>query len=756
MKFLFTSDQESEKAPLDEAAEVKIPEIDPGTRALREAVSASITTTASLIAALYGLLAFIHPFILTGDNRWVMSALAAVSSLLSGAIAVAWRRNPRQNQAHMASVVLAGIALVNTVVHFALFRQAVNTTNFVVLIVGLGLVMLSRVSFYSMVALALAAWATIVARFDVPEPSEWGWFLLFAAFAGGILEEQRINATRASGMRVDLLLQRSQVLQDLVKAPALSDTNVRPVLKLISEAARVNLAASSVTIWLMEGDDKHALQPVASDREEASGSHKPVTNPPALDDGFTQRLFESRTVVSLRGPQGLSGGSRAHSQGTSRPTLYAGIISSRNLSGVIVIERDPIDTDWTLEDQMFAASIADLANLALQTRQRIALEGQARKAEHLESLGVLAGGVAHDFNNLLTVILGNIELMQQSETNSSDTKTSLESMMEASIRARDLAQQMLAYAGRAHRQTQTIDLAAFGSEIDQDWAHDLLEGIEVIFDIDREQVLAVDVDPTQIRQVILNLLTNARDSGASRITISVGSGSDLELSSGDILPENPECHWLMVADNGSGMAPDEIERIFEPFYTTRETGTGLGLAASRGIMRAHLGALTVESELHRGSRFRMTLPHSTKALETISPEALGQLVSVAEKTKVLLIEDEDLVARLTTTLLKQSGRQVQWLDSLAAFHDELPAMDLGQIEFALIDVTLGDGSGLDAATLIRKRQPRLPIILVSGYDARNVLQDQRLGDSFEFLSKPFSRGGLQASIDNAIARIAPE
>ena len=615
--------------------------------------------------------------------------------------------------------------------------------------------MLSRVSFYSMVALALIAWATIVARFDVPEPSEWGWFLFFAAFAGGLLEEQRINATRASGMRVDLLLQRSQVLQDLVKAPALSDTNVRPVLNLISEAARVNLEAASVTIWLKEGD-KQALQPVASDREEASGRQQRAPTPPNLDDDFTQRLFESRTVTSLRDPQGLSGVNRAQGQRVPRPTLYAGIISSRNLSGVIVIERDPIGADWTLEDQMFAASIADLANLALQTRQRIALEGQARKAEHLESLGVLAGGVAHDFNNLLTVILGNIELMQESETNSIDTKTSLESMMEASVRARDLAQQMLAYAGRAHRQTQTIDLAAFGSEIDQDWAHDLLEGIEVVFDIDRQKVLAVDVDPTQIRQVILNLLTNARDSGASQITISVGSESDLELSGGDALLTSTQSHWLMVADNGSGMAASEIERIFEPFYTTRETGTGLGLAASRGIMRAHLGALTVESELHRGSRFRMTLPHSTKALETISPEALGQLVRVPEKTKVLLIEDEDLVARLTTKLLNQSGRQVQWLDSLSAFRDELPSMDLDKIEFALIDVTLGDGSGLDAATLIRKRQPKLPIILVSGYDARNVLQDQRLGDSFEFLSKPFSRGGLQASIDNAIARIAPE
>ena len=191
-----------------------------------------------------------------------------------------------------------------------------------------------------------------------------------------------------------------------------------------------------------------------------------------------------------------------------------------------------MESNWTLEDQMFAASIADLANLALQTRQRIVLEGQARKAEHLESLGVLAGGVAHDFNNLLTVILGNIELMQESQTASSETQTSLESMMEAGIRARDLAQQMLAYAGRAHRETRTIDLASFGSEIDRDWAHDLLEGIKVVFDIDHSKIFAVDVDPTQIRQVILNLLTNARDSGASRITISTGSESESQTFGG--------------------------------------------------------------------------------------------------------------------------------------------------------------------------------------------------------------------------------
>ena len=198
------------------------------------------------------------------------------------------------------------------------------------------------------------------------------------------------------------------------------------------------------------------------------------------------------------------------------------------------------------------------------------------------------------------------------------------------------------------------------------------------------------------------------------------------------------------------MPAEEIERIFEPFYTTRESGTGLGLAASLGIMRAHLGALNVKSTHGEGSHFRILLPRSSKQPETFSTESPGELVDVSEQTKVLLIEDEPLVARLATKMLTQSGRQVEWLDSLSAFRRDFPSIDPGEIEFALIDVTLGDGSGLDAATALRQRRPDLPVILMSGYDARNALEGRRLGDSVEFLSKPFSRGALQASIDKAI------
>ncbi|MGE4608880.1 MAG: ATP-binding protein, partial [Myxococcota bacterium] len=642
----------------------------------------------------------------------------------------------------------------NTVLHFALFQQAANTTNFIILILGAGLVMLSRASYYAIVTLSLAAWVTIVNRFDVPEPSEWGWFLFFAVFVGGNLEEQRIPTPRASRKREELLLERSAALQNLVKTPALSDTNVTHILNLIAEAARINLSASIVTIWLPKGDNQE-LRVVASNRADLTSTSAPTPQTLAISEEFTQLLFENRTVTSNRHTGSTSSGGDPYREDQNQPTLYVGIISSRHVVGVILIEREGRHSAWTLDDQMFAASTADLANLALQTRRRIVLEGRARKAEHLESLSVLAGGVAHDFNNLLTVILGNIELMQEAPAASDETLSNLESMMEASMRARDLAQQMLAYAGRAHRETRTIDLASFGSDIDRVWAHDLLEGIDVSFDIDRSKVFPVDVDPTQIRQVILNLLTNARDASASRITISVGTESQLKLSEDDSTLGNEAYHWLEVGDNGSGMHPSEIDRIFEPFYTTREKGTGLGLAASLGIMRAHLGALNVESTLGQGSQFRILLPCSSKEPEMISTEPPGELVNVSEQTKVLLIEDETLVAKLASKMLGQSGRQVKWLDSLAAFQRDLASIDLDEIEFALIDVTLGDGSGLDAATAARQRRADLPVILMSGYDARNVLDGQRLGGSVEFLSKPFSRGALQASIEKAIGSPTP-
>ncbi|MDG2051952.1 MAG: ATP-binding protein [Myxococcota bacterium] len=716
---------------------------DPGARALREAVVASIIPTAWVVAALYGLLVIIHPFALPGEHRWTMSIIAVCSAALSAVTALWWKRQKRPAWAHLVNAWLASIVLINTVLHFILFPQAGNTTNFIILILGAGLVLLSRISFYIVVFLALGSWVGIVGVLKVPDPNEWGWFLFFAVFVGIILEEQRIHATRASGGREQLLIDRSTALQKLVQTQALTDSDI---LQLIGESACSNLSASSVDIWLSETQSEQLQHVVAQEVPHPPDQNESPPTGLELSPELRTLLLENRTVAN-REPNSLLENEHRPNQ----PTLHVGIISARHISGVIRIKREVDGSLFTLEDQMFAASIADLANLALQTRQRFVLERRAREAEHLESLGVLAGGVAHDFNNLLTVILGNIELMMESPDISEDSASSLQSMMDAGSRARDLAQQMLAYAGRAHRETRTLDLADFALEIDRGWAHDLLDRIEVEFHIEPSQIFPVDVDPTQIQQVILNLLTNARDAGATQIRISVGRTTSSQESDPTPRIGAPNRCWLEVVDNGCGMGPYEIDRIFEPFYTTREMGTGLGLAASLGIMRAHRGTLEVESTPGEGSCFRIQLPRSDRPIEPLATEGPGELTPVDSQQDVLVVEDETLVADLVREILEQSGRRVTLLNSLSAAKSQLGIMDLDTFEFALIDVTLSDGSGLDVATAARERCQTLPVILMSGYDARNALSNRSLGNTVEFLSKPFSRGSLQTSIDKAIA-----
>ncbi|MCH2186646.1 hypothetical protein MK280_12320, partial [Myxococcota bacterium] len=308
---------------------------DPGARALREAVVASITPTAWVVAALYGLLIVIHPFALPGEHRWTMSIVATASASLSAATALWWQRQKRPDWAHLVNAWLAGIVLINTVLHFIFFPQAGNITNFIILILGAGLVLLSRISFYAIVSLAVGSWAGIVVTLQVPDPNEWGWFLFFAVFVGIILEEQRIHATRASGGREQLLIDRSAALQDLVQTQALTDSDISPILQLIGESARSNLSASSVDIWLGEDDTEKLKHVVTQGASSPSGLKNRVPDRLELSAEFKTSLLENRTVT-YREPDS----SADLSNSPEAPTLHVGIISARHVAGLIRITRE--------------------------------------------------------------------------------------------------------------------------------------------------------------------------------------------------------------------------------------------------------------------------------------------------------------------------------------------------------------------------------------------------------------------------------
>jgi PAS domain S-box-containing protein len=268
------------------------------------------------------------------------------------------------------------------------------------------------------------------------------------------------------------------------------------------------------------------------------------------------------------------------------------------------------------------AFVRDITDRKRAEQERLSLQQQVHHAQKLESLGLLAGGVAHDFNNLLATILGNATLALDELSPGSPVRHNLEAIAKACRRAADLARQMLDYSGRGQFVIEPIDTAKLVEEMGHRLDVSVSKKAALEYDLG-ENLPAFDGDPTQIRQVILNLITNATEAIGNEggvITLSAGAmhcdraylGDAVEnLRSGlDKPPSEGLYVYLEVADTGCGMETDAIRMIFDPFYTTKATGSGLGMSAVLGIVRGHGGVIKVHSEVGRGTAFRVLFPAS--------------------------------------------------------------------------------------------------------------------------------------------------
>ncbi len=379
--------------------------------------------------------------------------------------------------------------------------------------------------------------------------------------------------------------------------------------------------------------------------------------------------------------------------------------------------------------QYFITVAEDIHERKRAEREQRRLARQFHESQKMESLGVLAGGIAHDFNNLLTGILGNAELAQMSLPEDSPALEPLRHVETASLRAADLVAQMLAYAGKSRPVVAPIDLGALVREM-----ADLLRSViskkaELRIEVEAE-LPAVPADASQLRQVVMNLITNASDALQGEPgTIAVGVGGVGGSSGGGGV-------FLEVRDTGVGMDAETLRRMFDPFFSTKFSGRGLGLSAVHGIVRGHDGTLAVDSRPGEGARIRIVLPSCAERPATVPARRAGG-EGWRGSGAVLVVDDEPSVRRIASEVLRRHGFEVETatdgrrgLARLAAMGDRPPRA-------LLLDLTMPELGGLQVLRRLRRTDPRLPVVLMSGYPADDAVRELLRDGRSAFLHKPF-------------------
>ncbi|GMW02975.1 MAG: hypothetical protein AMXMBFR84_41110 [Candidatus Hydrogenedentota bacterium] len=403
-------------------------------------------------------------------------------------------------------------------------------------------------------------------------------------------------------------------------------------------------------------------------------------------------------------------------------------------------------------------TILDVTDLKRAEEDRRVLQFQMLHAQKLESLGVLAGGVAHDFNNLLVGILGNLELALDEIPPNSGIMRLLKDAHKAARRAADLCKQLLAYSGRGKFVIEVFDLNAVITDMIELIKMTLGKGIRIRFELS-EAPASMEGDATQIRQVIMNLAGNAAEAiGASdgeiviRTERSPITHGELHNRFGVDLPSGTYV-LLTVEDSGCGMSEETQRRIFEPFYTTKFTGRGLGLSAVQGIVRGHHGAVRIDSREGEGTRFTVAFPCADSEVPRV--EAESRPVDYVASGTILFVDDELIVRDVGSRLLYSMGFNVILAEDGEQALSTLKE-HMGEISCAVIDLTMPRLNGVDTFRAMRELNPNLPVVLSSGYDQSDVshhISDDRITG---FVQKPYTAKELTRALRSAMSKTPDE
>ncbi|MBX7118281.1 MAG: response regulator [Gemmatimonadaceae bacterium] len=384
--------------------------------------------------------------------------------------------------------------------------------------------------------------------------------------------------------------------------------------------------------------------------------------------------------------------------------------------------------------------------------RRAAAEVDLQRAQKLESVGRLAGGVAHDFNNMLMVILGHAELALQDASAGPEVREALQQVVEAASRSARLTRQLLMFARRQMVAPEAVDVGAALGELVPMLRGAIEERIGITWTL-AEGLWPVWIDRGQLDQVLTNLCLNARDAvtGTGAIAIEVGNvryDAPFDVRSGRVEPG--EYVRIVVRDTGVGMDAEVLDKVFEPFFTTKPqgSGTGLGLASVYGAVTQHGGMVFAESTPGAGSTFTVLLPRHRSAVQA-PPDAARPAVPAGKGT-VLVVEDEPAIRGLLERLLGAMGYQVR------AVGEPEEALRLVQypsttVDLLLTDVVMPGMSGPELAVAVRRHRPGLRVLFMSGYARDAVGHPELQGTAQAFLGKPFTARELAEAVREAFA-----
>jgi PAS domain S-box-containing protein len=404
--------------------------------------------------------------------------------------------------------------------------------------------------------------------------------------------------------------------------------------------------------------------------------------------------------------------------------------------------------DGAGEAARLVGTVVDISEQVEAEAQRWRLEGQIQQAQKLESLGVLAGGIAHDFNNLLVGILGNASLALLELGPTHDAHVSIMEIERAAQRAAELTRQLLAYAGKGRFVVEPVDASLVVHEMYALLRSAISRNASIQLDL-AERLPTIEVDATQFRQVVMNLITNASDALGEQGGLVTLRTSTREMDAAFLercvagTTATPGSFVVVeVTDTGAGMDAETVKRIFDPFFTTKFTGRGLGLAATLGIVRSHAGAIRVESAVGRGTSFCLLFPVARREREEQTPFVDARW---SAHEHVLVVDDDESVRAVTSALLLRRGFRVSEApdgETALAMFRAAPA------EYALVvlDLTMPGMDGDATFRALHSVRPDVRVLLTSGYHETEVTQLFAGRGLAGFLQKPFRADDLYTKV----------